>query len=157
GGRRHAPARARPAYPAPHHAQPGQRRLPRRRREVPDGRLVGHGIQRRGCRRQRRREVQPQAVIMTRKACTIVGALIACLLAIAAYAKGGGAAWTAAELSVLRGLSIASLPPLPPDPSNRVADDRRAAELGQQLFFDKRLSANGQVACASCHLPNKQF
>ena len=43
------------------------------------------------------------------------------------------------------------LGPLPPDPTNRVADNRRAAALGQFLFFDGRFSANGKVACASCH------
>jgi cytochrome c peroxidase len=38
-----------------------------------------------------------------------------------------------------------------------VADDLRAAELGRALFFDTRLSANGEVACATCHLPERQF
>ncbi|HEY0825998.1 MAG TPA: cytochrome c peroxidase, partial [Ramlibacter sp.] len=65
--------------------------------------------------------------------------------------------WTPANLAQLQELSLARLPPLPPDPSNRVADDERAAELGQRLFFDQRLSANGKVACASCHLPDKLF
>lgn len=27
------------------------------------------------------------------------------------------------------------------------------AELGRSLFWDKRLSSNGKVACASCHMP----
>lgn len=30
-------------------------------------------------------------------------------------------------------------------------------ELGRLLYFDKRLSANGTVACASCHDPAKAF
>ena len=30
-------------------------------------------------------------------------------------------------------------------------------ELGRKLFFDKRLSRNGTVACASCHVPEKAF
>ncbi len=29
--------------------------------------------------------------------------------------------------------------------------------LGRQLFFDKRLSGNNQLACASCHLPQLAF
>src|SRR5262245_49009415 len=29
-----------------------------------------------------------------------------------------------------------------------------AAEAGKQLFFDKRLSASGDLACASCHDPD---
>ena len=30
-------------------------------------------------------------------------------------------------------------------------------ELGRQLFFDKRLSADGSVSCSSCHDPNLAF
>jgi len=30
-------------------------------------------------------------------------------------------------------------------------------ELGRLLFFDKRLSKNNTIACASCHLPDKGF
>ncbi len=30
-------------------------------------------------------------------------------------------------------------------------------ELGKQLFFDKRLSADGTVSCATCHDPNLAF
>ena len=29
--------------------------------------------------------------------------------------------------------------------------------LGREIFFDKRLSANGQVSCASCHKPDHAF
>src|ERR1043165_5131586 len=94
---------------------------------------------------------------MSRTAGALVGALIALVLSVASFAQDGAVAWSEADLSVLRGLSLASLPPLPPDPSNRVADDARAAALGQRLFFDRRLSANGQVACATCHLPEQQF
>jgi cytochrome c peroxidase len=38
-----------------------------------------------------------------------------------------------------------------------VADDPRAAELGHLLFFDEALSANGEVSCASCHMPERGF
>src|ERR1700754_2029831 len=31
------------------------------------------------------------------------------------------------------------------------------AELGRLLYFDKRLSSDGSVACASCHEPAKAF
>ncbi len=54
-------------------------------------------------------------------------------------------------------LSLDRLGPVPADPSNRVADDPRAAELGRRLFFDVRLSSNGAVSCATCHLPDRQF
>jgi cytochrome c peroxidase len=46
---------------------------------------------------------------------------------------------------------------LPADPTNGVADSALAAALGQFLFFDTRLSANGEVACATCHQPARGF
>jgi cytochrome c peroxidase len=65
--------------------------------------------------------------------------------------------WSAEETAVLESLWIESLPALPADPSNRVADDPRAAAMGRQLFFDTRLSANNSVACATCHQPARHF
>jgi cytochrome c peroxidase len=67
------------------------------------------------------------------------------------------APWTDAEVEILRSLWIGSLPPLAPDPGNAVADDPRAAKLGQQLFFDTRMSANAAISCASCHQPERRF
>jgi cytochrome c peroxidase len=54
-------------------------------------------------------------------------------------------------------LRLGPMPPVPPDPTNRVADDPRAAELGHWLFFDTGLSSNGQVSCATCHEPESGF
>jgi cytochrome c peroxidase len=54
-------------------------------------------------------------------------------------------------------LSLQALEPLPPEPSNRWAEDERAADLGHRLFFDARLSANGSVSCATCHDPAREF
>ncbi len=48
-------------------------------------------------------------------------------------------------------------PPHSTDPSNRVDGRHDAVQLGRQLFFDKRLSASGQLACATCHNPQKGF
>lgn len=61
------------------------------------------------------------------------------------------------EEQVRRVLTMSPLPELPPDPTNRYADDPRAAVLGQALFFDKRLSADGEVSCATCHEPRRGF
>ncbi len=54
---------------------------------------------------------------------------------------------------------ILSHSPLPPaqDPTNRQLNDPAAAELGHRLFFDVRLSANGQISCATCHDPARSF
>lgn len=47
--------------------------------------------------------------------------------------------------------------PTMPSPTNAVADDVRAVELGRSLFFDARLSATSEVSCASCHDPDHGF
>ena len=65
--------------------------------------------------------------------------------------------WNANELSILKSLSLSSLPPLPNSPSNRVSNNSQAQKLGKQLFFEKRLSGNGELSCASCHQPEKYF
>jgi cytochrome c peroxidase len=84
--------------------------------------------------------------------------LLAALLMVALVtACGGGQQWTKDEMVTLRGLWIGSLEPLPPDPSNAVADDPRAVELGHRLFFDTRFSSNGAVSCGTCHLPELGF
>lgn len=66
-------------------------------------------------------------------------------------------AWTDDEIVILRSLSLQSLPPVPPDRSNAVADDPRAAAFGEQLFFDARLSANGGISCSTCHQTARHF
>ena len=57
----------------------------------------------------------------------------------------------------LASLWIGNLPPVPPDPSNAVADNATAAEFGHKLFFDPRLSANGTISCSTCHQPVRRF
>ncbi len=71
--------------------------------------------------------------------------------------SSASARWSADEREMLQSLSLASLEPLPADPSNRHADDTAAARLGHRLFFDTRLSANGKVSCATCHVPGQEF
>ncbi len=41
--------------------------------------------------------------------------------------------------------------------NSRVNSNKHQATLGRVLFYDKRLSANGEVSCSSCHLPEKAF
>ena len=47
--------------------------------------------------------------------------------------------------------------PLAPDPTNRVSGKQDAIELGTLLFFDQRLSGSGTKACASCHVPERNW
>jgi cytochrome c peroxidase len=65
--------------------------------------------------------------------------------------------WSSAELKILRSLTLSSPRKLPPDPSNKYADDPRAADFGHRLFFDTRLSSNGGVGCVTCHQPALNF
>ncbi|HSR96721.1 MAG TPA: cytochrome c peroxidase [Kofleriaceae bacterium] len=76
--------------------------------------------------------------------------------------------FTTAELAKID--TLGPLPALPADPTNRFADDARAATLGQRLFFERGYSGplvtgndglngglgavgeRGKVACRSCHL-----
>jgi cytochrome c peroxidase len=92
--------------------------------------------------------------VLGRRGVALGGALL--------LAAAGGGDDAPAEL-VLRPFEVeallehGALGPPPPDPTNRVADDPRAARLGQWLFFDPALSRNGEVSCATCHLPGKAF
>lgn len=45
------------------------------------------------------------------------------------------------------------LPPLPPAPFANAA----TVELGRKLFLDARLSRNGTMSCALCHVPEQGF
>lgn len=63
--------------------------------------------------------------------------------------------FTDEELAVIHTLS--PLPPLAADPTNRYADDPSAARFGQRVFYEPRLSADGSIACASCHAYAKGF
>jgi cytochrome c peroxidase len=47
------------------------------------------------------------------------------------------------------------LPPLPVIHENPQTPQKVA--LGRRLFFDTRLSANGEVACSTCHQPERAF
>lgn len=82
---------------------------------------------------------------------------VACVLAFAAAGAGADDAVTfdARELRAI--VRLSPRPPPPRDPSNAVADDPRAAKLGERLFFDARLSANGATACATCHDPARAW
>ncbi len=67
-------------------------------------------------------------------------------------AKPGTTPFTPADLAVIATLS--PLPEIPADTTNKYADDAKAAELGQRLFFEVRYGFNAQgnaISCASCH------
>lgn len=69
--------------------------------------------------------------------------------------------WAGVEFSAAELARIAAHGPWPPpwaaDTGNRVSGNPAAIHLGQRLFFARGLSANGKVACASCHIPARGF
>lgn len=42
-------------------------------------------------------------------------------------------------------------------PVSAIEVNAKKAELGKRLFFDKRLSGDAAISCASCHVPEKGF
>jgi cytochrome c peroxidase len=85
------------------------------------------------------------------------GAALALPVAIAAPA----AAQTLLDFSAEERSRIAAHGPWPPpavrDAANRAEGRRAAIEFGRRLFFDPRLSADGTLSCASCHVPARAF
>lgn len=77
--------------------------------------------------------------------------------ALAVLSACGQADFSEQEKRAIASLSLSALGELPHDPSNRFADNPHAAAFGETLFFDTGMSANGAVACATCHLPERQF
>ena len=78
----------------------------------------------------------------------------------AASALAGGAAeeppFTPAEIRAI--LSHGPWPmPDSNDPGNRVSGKAEAIEFGERLFFDTRLSGSGKFACATCHVPERNW
>ena len=65
--------------------------------------------------------------------------------------------WSEPELAILESMRIGNLPPLPPDATNAVADDPRAAAFGHELFFSTALSPSNAIACSMCHRPELRF
>lgn len=75
-------------------------------------------------------------------------------LACLALGAGGPAVEDALRQRLLR---LGPLPAVPPDPTNRWADDPKAVAFGRDLFHETRLSRNGEVSCATCHRPELGF
>jgi cytochrome c peroxidase len=113
---------------------------------------------------QAENNVRPFAARKTHRA-RLAGGLgaLAALLALAPLLTGFGGGegradpWSREEKAVLASMTLAQLPPPPADPSNAYADHPGAAALGGQFFVDARFSRNGEVACATCHAPYRQY
>jgi cytochrome c peroxidase len=86
----------------------------------------------------------------------VAGAVAALSIAAAAARTDEPVAFTPQETALV--LRHGPWPqPVLRDPSNRVSGSPAAVALGQRLFFDPRLSANGAIACATCHAPARAW
>ena len=73
--------------------------------------------------------------------------LAAVAVAVAAVSGMSAVAWAGTDTSATPSLGLPALQ-APPAP---------LAALGRKLFFDRRLSANGSLSCAMCHVPAQGF
>jgi len=87
--------------------------------------------------------------------CLLAGVLFVMVVPVTGVA--GVHDWSPEEAGTLKSLWIDSLTSPPQVLSNRYADDEKAASLGKKLFFDKRLSGNAEVSCATCHREDYAF
>ena len=91
----------------------------------------------------------------------LAGVIVACMVLLpwvgwADESGTAGPSFNDAELKTI--LSHGPWPtPIGPDPSNRVSGKPDAIELGTVLFFDQRLSGSGTKACATCHVPERNW
>jgi cytochrome c peroxidase len=90
-------------------------------------------------------------------------ALVLATVAVAALAAQDAAGpalrdrWSASELAAIASMQWKAAGERPADRSNAYETRADAAALGRILFEDRRLSRNGQVACASCHAAEREF
>ena len=70
-------------------------------------------------------------------------------------ADGGRPACSAAPASAQSPAELAAMKAEYRRPAALPVENRALADLGRLLFWDPRVSASGNTACASCHLPDR--
>ncbi|MFO0615585.1 MAG: cytochrome c peroxidase [Polyangiaceae bacterium] len=102
------------------------------------------------------------SVASSRTPRALVPRLLAILLGTVAAAGSAAACEegqdtpSADEIALLSRFELAATE-IPASPTNAFADDAAASELGRALFFDRRMSSDGGVACVDCHDPARGF
>lgn len=81
-----------------------------------------------------------KSVKMIAQLLSLIFLIVLILLCISLYADAG---------------DLEPLPPLPISPENPLTPEK--AELGRKLFFDRRLSGDGTMTCATCHNPETGY
>jgi len=85
---------------------------------------------------------------------TVLAILIATLVTATALADDPVTEWDREALARAKTPPL-GLPPTPVPKDNPLTVEKIA--LGRKLFFDRRLSANGTMSCAMCHVPEQGF
>lgn len=89
------------------------------------------------------------------RSCLVIQ-LITLLFSLRAY--GAGLSWDQTERKRIQSMSLSQLPQSPQESTQNSWVGRKEAErLGSRLFSDAHLSKSGDVACSSCHEPEKEF
>jgi cytochrome c peroxidase len=83
-----------------------------------------------------------------------IGSMMILLAAFAVFSRASPALCAASAPAQLQPVPM-GLPPLPIPADNRLSAAK--IELGHKLFFDRRLSFNGTMSCAMCHIPEQGF
>ncbi|MBL4767435.1 MAG: methylamine utilization protein MauG [Rhodobacteraceae bacterium] len=91
---------------------------------------------------------------MTRYSGIIILSCLLISLSSISVRTGETRPWTHQALDRLKH-GQTGLPRLTPDPDNPPTAAKLA--LGRKLFFDRRLSLNGTLSCAMCHIPEQGF
>lgn len=81
-----------------------------------------------------------------------LGALFLLLLAVATTTACRGDA-PPSETAAPQSAGLSTMPIVPPPANNPVTEGKAA--LGEQLFFDVRLSKTKKMSCETCHVPEK--
>lgn len=102
--------------------------------------------------KEKRKPMRRRKILWT-VAATAVLLLTSALITTATIFAPRPVEFTAEEID--RILEHSPLGPPPPSPTNAVADNSEAADLGRRVFFDTRFSSNGEISCATCHNPER--
>ncbi len=88
----------------------------------------------------------------------IIGLSLAAVVLVG-HNAGFGSSLMSTEMIEVDGMKVPDIGPLPsivPIPSTNL-NYKAKVTLGEQLYFDGRLSKNGAVSCAFCHIPGAGF
>lgn len=97
--------------------------------------------------------------MMSRRKIVVVVACLSTLVPVATVADPDRMSTTAFSQAERKQILSHGPWPVPwtKDPSNRVSGKPEAVEFGTHLFFDSRLSGQGNVSCGTCHVPERNW